>query len=131
MDRNEQESSHRVERIQLPSGKTIEVVHFGDAVEQEGDLHLCRGCGSTLVYPTSWSQSGECAWEVGLRCPDCEEHSEGIFSSEAVEAFDEELEAGSDTLARDLRRLTHANMAEEASRFVAALAVDAIVPEDF
>jgi hypothetical protein len=31
----------------------------------------------------------------------------------------------------DLRRLTHANMAEEIERFAAALHTDLILPEDF
>lgn len=131
MDRDEQRAPHHIKRVQLPSGKTIEVIHFGDAVEQEGELRVCPGCRSKLVYPTRWSQAGESSWEVTLRCPECEQSREGVFAQQAVEAFDEHLEAGSDALARDLRRLTHANMADEARRFVAALAADAIVPEDF
>ena len=32
---------------------------------------------------------------------------------------------------RDLKRLTQANMEDEVQRFVTALGVDAILPEDF
>ncbi|MGI9081426.1 MAG: hypothetical protein ACR2FZ_03985 [Thermoleophilaceae bacterium] len=131
MDGNEQQAHHHVKHVQLPSGKMIEVIHFGDVVEQGGELHLCRGCGSELVHPTYWSEAGKSSWEVTLRCPECEEIRAGTFDQEAVDAFDEQLDLGTDALAHDLARLTHANMAEEARRFVAALAVDAILPEDF
>jgi hypothetical protein len=48
-----------------------------------------------------------------------------------VERFDEQLEEGADVLARDYRRLLRSNLAEEIDRFVAALHVDAVLPEDF
>jgi len=131
MDRNEQQAPHNVKRVQLPSGKTIEVVHFGKAVEQDRDLHRCPACESQLVYPTSWSEADESSWEVTLRCPECEAIREGIFAHATVEAFDEQLDLGTDALASDLARLTRANMAEEARLFVGALAADAILPEDF
>ena len=49
-----------VKRVVLPSGKTIEVVLFGEAdlaehartqahAEPDQDLHLCAGCESQLV----------------------------------------------------------------------------------
>ena len=132
MNRNEEHESHHVRRIQLPSGKTIEVVYFGDdpAVE-ETDLHLCTQCDSELVYPTAWEEASGRSWQVTLRCPDCEQIREGVFSQDAVDAFDERLDAGTGALAADLRRLTQANMVDELERFAAALAADAILPEDF
>ena len=66
-----------------------------------------------------------------LHCPDCDTCREGVFSQTTVEAFDEELDRGTDALARDYKRLVRANMSEEVDRFVGALQADAILPEDF
>jgi hypothetical protein len=139
-----EDQSHYVKRVQLPSGKTIEVVYFkdaaaaadsqtsfGPAVEPDRALHLCGNCDSELVYPTAWDEAGPDAWHVELRCPDCEHLSEGVFAQKTVDDFDEQLDAGSDALTSDLRRLTRANMATDVDAFIAALAVDAILPEDF
>ena len=131
MNRNEEHETHQVRRIQLPSGKTIEVVYFAhDAVEQD-DLHVCRRCRSELVYPTQWQEARERSWCVTLRCPECEEVREGVFGQDVVDAFDDRLDEGTSALTADLRRLTQANMVEELERFSAALVADAILPEDF
>jgi hypothetical protein len=133
MDRNEESTSHRVTRVQLPSGKTIEVIQFDDpgGGAEEGDLHRCESCGSELVYPTRWSEAEANTWQVTLRCPECEACREGTFGQASIDAFDERLDVGASALVADLRRLTRANMTEEGERFVAALEVDAILPEDF
>lgn len=133
MNLGEEHESHHIRRVQLPSGKTIEVVLFGDApaVEADPNLHVCQSCPSELVYPVAWEEAGAGAWSVVLRCPECEHVREGVFPQEAVDAFDERLDAGTDALASDLRRLTRANMADALQRFAAALHADAILPEDF
>lgn len=133
MDGNGQQASHRVKRVVLPSGKTIEVIHFGEDAfaPAQGDLHRCRECRSELVHPTRWSEAAEGSWQVTLRCPDCEGVRDGVFTQDAVDAFDEELDSGTNAILADLRRLTHANMTAEGERFFAALAADAILPEDF
>jgi hypothetical protein len=138
--------SHRVRRVVLPSGKAIEVVYFDDppAVEEpvaaapapseparEAELHVCGTCESALVHPVDWEEAGPTAWQVDLRCPNCEWHGQGVYEQDVVERFDEELDRGTEALVRDLRRLMHANMEDEIERFVAALAADHIVPEDF
>jgi hypothetical protein len=141
-----QENTHFVKRVVLPSGKTIEVVYFQEGespaapapasapqrpAEPDQELHVCLDCGSGFVYPVEWEEAGLENWTVLLRCPDCDTCREGVFSQETVEAFDEELDRGSDTLARDYKRLLRANMNEEIDRFVGALQADAILPEDF
>ena len=139
-----EDQSHYVKRVQLPSGKTIEVVYFkdadtlpepvssfGPAIGPAQDLHVCTECASDLVYPTAWEEAGPDVWQVELRCPECETMREGLFGQDAVDNFDERLDVGTDALTADLRRLTRANMASEADLFVAALHVDAILPEDF
>ncbi len=131
--------THFVKRVVLPSGKTIEVVYFKDSEahpatpvpEPEQDLHLCLECDSDLVYPLEWEEAGPENWSVLLHCPNCDVYREGVFTQETVEYFDEELDRGSDALARDYKRLMRANMAEEIDRFASALQVDAILPEDF
>lgn len=131
-----------VKRVVLPSGKTIEVVLFGEAevgepnrthapVEPDQDLHVCRDCESQLVYPVEWEEAGPENWSVLLHCPNCDAVREGVFSQDTVEAFDEELDRGADLLAGDYRRLMRANMAEEIERFAGALQAGALLPEDF
>ena len=141
---------HHVKRIVLPSGKTIDVVYFSDAVseiasprpaglpqpsgpERDGDpdLHICRECASELVYPTSWEESRARQWRVTLRCPDCEWTLDAVFGQDIVDRFDEVLDLGTEALMNDLRQLTCANMAEEIDRFSSALEADALLPEDF
>ena len=77
-----EEQSHYVKRVQLPSGKTIEVVYFkdadglpedvssfGPAVEPDQELHVCPDCDSELVYPTAWEEAGADAWRVSCAAP--------------------------------------------------------------
>ena len=100
-------------------------------VETTRDLHACIQCSSELVYPVRWEEAGPENWSVLLHCPDCDVHREGVFSQNAVEAFDEELDRGIDALTRAYKGLVRANMAYEIDRFVGALNADAILPEDF
>src|SRR5436190_15380836 len=136
------DSRHYVRRVVLPSGKTIEVVYFEEHPEvrpaapiaeptEHGDLHLCGTCSSDLVYPVEWEEAGSTHWQVSLRCPNCEWSGTGIFEQSAVERFDEELDRGTEALVSDLRRLVQANMEGEIDRFVTALEIDAVLPEDF
>ena len=142
------EQTHYVKRVLLPSGKTIEVVYFRDSglveealqaprttdvppAEPHQELHVCLECASDLVYPVEWEESGEENWSVLLHCPNCDIYREGVFTQNTVEVFDEELDRGADTLARDYKRLMRANMAEEIECFVGALTANAILPDDF
>lgn len=155
---------HSVRRVQLPSGRSIEVVYFpghtpspaaapapGDpaaampsgvvdsaeptqaapAVRPGIPLHICRACGSELVYPTHWDTAPAGAWRLDLRCPDCEWTTSEVFAADSVEAFDEVLGHAAQQLVSDLRELTRANMEVEVERFVAALHADLIWPIDF
>jgi hypothetical protein len=133
------DSTPYVRRVVLPSGKVIEVVYFDDettaatrpASEPVEDLHMCSTCDSELVYPVDWEEAGNTHWEVFLRCPNCEWTGTGIFEQDIVEAFDEELDRGTEALVRDLKNLMQANMEDEIERFVSALEAGHIVPEDF
>ncbi len=141
MNRQQPDNTPYVRRVVLPSGKTIEVVYFGDATdvasaprptaEPVDDLHVCGGCESELVYPVDWEEAGDTHWEVTLRCPNCEWSGTGVFEQDVVERFDEELDRGTEALVRDLKRLMQANMEDEIERFVSALQDGHIIPEDF
>jgi hypothetical protein len=134
-----------VRRVVLPSGKTIEVVYFEDHADaapgatdvsstpspSERGLHVCPKCTSELVQPVDWDEAGPAHWEMTLRCPACEWVEGGIFTQELVECLEEELDRGSQALADDLKRLTHANMEDEIDRFVSALQGDHVWPMDF
>jgi hypothetical protein len=129
------DNSHAVKRVILPSGKTIEIVYFADAELETPaptkDLHVCPECRSGLVYPLAWDEAGEAAWQVVLRCPNCERRTEGVFAQDVIEALDEQLDRGTQVLVRDLKQLMQANMEEEVERFIAALQAGHIWPMDF
>jgi hypothetical protein len=129
---NENPNQHSVRRIVLPSGRSIEVVRFHDHQNAaRTGLHICPECDSELVQPVAWGQVSEDNWELTLYCPNCEHAREGVFDQDDVAKLEEELDEGVDAILRDLQRLTHANMADQIDRFVAALQDDLILPEDF
>jgi predicted Fe-S protein YdhL (DUF1289 family) len=98
----------------------------------ERSLHICPGCGSSLVQPTSWEQeSNRSHWRVWRRCPECEWSGEGVHDEVAVDAYDEQLDLGSHELADGLRALEHANMSEMADAFIIALWQELITADDF
>ena len=137
--------SHRppqvVTTVDLPSGKTLEVVQPENGAPytrvrpapatDDRDLCVCENCSSELVEPVEWAAAGHERWRVALRCPNCEHFSEGVFSQECVDRFDERLDDGTAELVNDLKSLREANMAEDVERFIGALHADAILPEDF
>jgi hypothetical protein len=132
------EHGQEVRRVVLPSGKAIEVVYFQslpalpDAPrEADEGLGCCPDCRGDLVQPVDWEEHDANRWKIDLRCPNCYWTGTGIWDERVVEAFDEILDRGTQTLLRDLRRLARANMEDEIERFAAALDSDDILPEDF
>jgi hypothetical protein len=99
--------------------------------ETESGLHVCPTCSSELVYPVDWAPANRRQWSVSLRCPDCEWYSDGVYSQDVVDRFDEVLDVGTEQLLDDLNLLARANMEEHVERFIAALWADQILPEDF
>jgi len=95
-------------------------------------LHICPRCGSDLVQPTCWEQTGERThWRVWRRCPECEWSCQGVHGEREIDAFDEQLDIGAHTLADELKALEQANMSAMADAFAAALAADLIGADDF
>ena len=130
-----------VRTIDLPSGTVLEVIQPEQGApytrvkpapaEADRDLCICEQCGSDLVEPVDWAAAGPERWRVALSCPNCAYWTEGVFSQECVDRFDERLDEGTEVLVADLKRLQQANMAEDVDLFVSALNLGAILPEDF
>ena len=117
-------------RIELPSGRTIEVVVLV-LEEPARRLHVCPSCASELVHPVDWDEAGKDLWTIRLRCPACEWSEMGIYGQDVVDDYDEELSRGTESLVRSLDQLARANRQEEIDVFAAALGAGAILPEDF
>lgn len=95
-------------------------------------LHVCPACGSSLVQPTAWEHRDDRGgWMISRRCPECEWSGRSVHGEVEIDAFDEQLDLGSQELAGELRALEHANMSELASTFAAALDQDLIGADDF
>ncbi len=95
------------------------------------DIHVCPRCASELVQPHSWAAVDMRRWRVQLSCPECEWEGAGVFDQDALDRYDEILDAGAALLVRDLQELSEANMRDDVEGFCAALAADLILPEDF
>ncbi len=130
-----------VSTVDLPSGKVLEVVKPDGGrlytriktarADQDRDLCVCEACSSELVEPVEWEAAGPERWRVALSCPNCRHWTEGVFSQECVDRFDERLDEGTAVLVSELKRLRHANMIDDVERFITALNLGAILPEDF
>ncbi len=120
-----------VRKVQLPSGKTIEVISFEHLTPAQRRLHICPDCTCDLVYPVSWKEADRSRWEVSLRCPNCEWRVTDTFEEDAIQEFDETLDSGTQALVNDLRQLTRANMEEDVERFIGAIDAGHVLPEDF
>ncbi len=95
-------------------------------------LHVCPECGSRLVQPTCWEQAApQGHWRLWRRCPECEWGCDSVHSAQEIDAFDEELDHGTQELVEGLRSLERSIMEEMAETFVAALEADLIFADDF
>ncbi len=128
---NQNPNEHSIRRIVLPSGKSIEVVRFHDGARRPRGLHICPECSSELVQPLAWSEVEEDRWEIALECPNCWWQTDGVYDRQQIHAFEEQLDGGLTDMLGDLKRLAHANMADQIDRFVCALDANLILPEDF
>jgi hypothetical protein len=95
-------------------------------------LHVCPGCESSLVQPTRWEQAGDRGhWRLWRRCPECGWHQDAVHGEREIDAYDEELDAGTQELSGVLKRLERENMENLAAAFALALDADLITAEDF
>ena len=101
-------------------------------IRQATGLHLCPACDSGLVQPTGWKQAGDRGhWRLWRRCPECEWRHNGIYGDREIDAYDEELDGGTESLVKTLKGLERENMERMAECFATALAEDLISAEDF
>jgi hypothetical protein len=135
-------SDETTEHITLPDGRVVRLISMRhpespDAVEAapaaqpRTDPHVCPACRGELVYPVSWDERVDSRWRLDLRCPDCEWRGIGEFEQDAVEAFDDTLNEGTEQLLNTLRACSRANMEAEIERFISAVNDGAIEPMDF
>jgi hypothetical protein len=94
-------------------------------------LWRCGGCDCPFVQPLDWDLVGRSHWRVTLRCPNCEWIGTGVFSQDAVDRFDRELDRGMRKLQSTLARVSRACMEADIECFTQALESDLIVPFDF
>lgn len=118
----------RPRKVTLPSGRTI---HIGTPQPAPQDLTVCTNCHRDMVIPVAWHEEDDSRWNMRRRCGNCGHTTRGVYDNATAEAYDQALDALNLRLVWDLSRLERFHMAEEADRFAAALAVDAIRPEDF
>jgi hypothetical protein len=100
------------------------------ARQRAHSTHICASCGRSFVYPEFGVPEGG-RWRVLLRCLSCDWSGETFFDDATLEEFERELDEERAGIELDLERLTQSNMREYYERFAAALANDAILPEDF
>ena len=106
--------------------------HTQAKTKTETGLHVCEGCGSGLVQPTRWEQAAERGhWRLWRRCPECEWSCAAVHGEREIDAYDEELDAGTQALSGVLKELERENMQHVADSFTAALAADLITADDF
>jgi hypothetical protein len=117
--------------LALPGPLGVEVSPDDQEPTGDPDLSLCGGCGSSLVQPIDWSLVGRSHWRVTLCCPNCEWSGTGVFTQDAVDRFDRELDRGMRELQSTLTRVSRACMEAEISTFARALEDELIVPFDF
>ncbi len=102
------------------------------AAPRGSGLHVCGECGSCLVQPTQWEQAGDRGhWRLWRRCPECGWFGDAVYGEREIDAYDEELDAGTQALGEVLRQLEHENMQNIADAFTAALAADLLTADDF
>ncbi len=117
--------------MESPSDRHLPDLGAGEAPPCAAGLHVCPACSSTLVQPLEWTPAGPAHWRVELRCPECEWRHAGRFEQRLLDAYDRELNDGTDAIVDDLRILERSNMEDALSRFGVALGDDRIFPEDF
>ena len=93
--------------------------------------HVCPTCRAPFVVPVDAVEIDAWHFSVSMRCPNCDWVGSEVYDDEALERFDTGLDAGTRALARTLEELAYENASADFQAFAAALAADAILPEDF
>lgn len=95
-------------------------------------LHVCPRCGSKLVQPTCWEQtSPRGSWRLWRRCPECEWCGDSVHGEHEIDAYDQELDEGTEALASVLEELERESMRRVVDAFATALEADLLDADDF
>jgi hypothetical protein len=95
-------------------------------------LHVCPSCAGAFVVPgDECDVVGERLCRIELYCVDCGWEETAVYSDDELEALDRELDRGYADMLWALEVLWIGNEEQAIERFAAALAVGAILPEDF
>ncbi len=98
--------------------------------ERTAGAHVSRLCTLPLVQPQDAERTGR-DWLVQLYCPSCGWSGEAMLDQGQMDDLDEAVDDGFALLAAALAQVTRANMQDYLERFTAALAANAVLPEDF
>jgi hypothetical protein len=109
-----------------PNGRVLSV----SADRSHRAPHVCDACALPFVQLEDAVPAGS-RWRALLHCSNCGWESLELLDRKTLDRLDEELDKETDELLLALELLTSENLREYADRFAAALAVDAILPEDF
>ena len=88
-------------------------------------------CGAPRVQPTCGERHGEQAWQLELRCPECEQRATTVIEDELAEQLTLFHERARALVELSMVRLASDNAEREIERFARALEQDLILPEDF
>lgn len=95
------------------------------------ELHVCGGCGSSLVHIVDGTESAPGVWDLTLRCPECGDVRKVPCSRQGLARLEHELCQGIAEIQRELDRMVRQDFEEYVERFVHALEAGAILPMDF
>ena len=153
--RHEDRDIHDTElsSILLPSGLRIEILYVdgepfamsdeagpvdeaaaaadAETLEALDALTLCGSCESPLVQPAGWAEDRDGAWQLELRCPECEERATTVIDEGLADQLTLFHERARALVELSLIRLAGDNAEAEIERFARALEQDLILPEDF
>jgi hypothetical protein len=124
-----QRTQHDRKRFTLPDDRTSRLAGFGAASERK--ICDCPCCGSQLVQLVEMRLVDDGTRRVEQRCPECEWHGAGRFTSQAIARYEQEQDAARAMLDALLRSIEWARMEREVERFAHSLARDEVLPEDF
>ena len=95
-------------------------------------LHLCTRCGRPFVIPISVLDvvdGDRCV--VELHCVDCGATRIGVHDDAELQELDREIEASTEVIRNAVELFEIIDEWERAERFIEALHLDHVVPDDF
>jgi hypothetical protein len=114
----------------LPDGFDRHQVHLEPLGGPLG-LHVCRGCGCTMMQLVGHEDAGDGHWFLTMRCPECEAWAGGRVADGLCAELDDELERGTNRLLDALQELQRQILSAEVDAFADALQTGLLLPEDF